>query len=39
MRSAHAYCFKMGFSRMLLVPVTEKEALLPLPKAGVNVCS
>lgn len=29
----------MGFSRTLFfAPVTEKEARLPLPKAGVNVC-
>lgn len=27
-----------GFSRTLLAPVTEKEARLPLPKAGVKVC-
>jgi len=29
----------MGFCRILFAPVTEKEARLPLPKAGVNVRS
>lgn len=29
----------MGFSRILFAPVTEKEALPPLPKARVNVLS
>lgn len=37
-RAAHAHRFNGIFLFFFFPPVTEKEAPLPLPKAGVNVC-